>query len=89
MSDFCDSCAAIPGFDCVDCGRNTGQIQEYYMVNDRLWDKTAGKDKDKMLCIGCLEKRLGRKLTPADFTDAPVNGGFMPQSARLRERLLG
>jgi hypothetical protein len=26
-----------------------------------------------MLCIECLEKRIGRRLTAADFTDAPVN----------------
>jgi hypothetical protein len=40
------------------------------------------------LCIGCLERRLGRILTCADFTDAPVN--WMPKwrrSARLNARL--
>jgi hypothetical protein len=30
----------------------------------------------EILCIPCLELRLGRALTAADFTDAPVNDGI-------------
>jgi hypothetical protein len=40
-----------------------------------------------MLCIGCLEERLGRRLNANDFTDAPVNHGFTWQSERLQNRL--
>jgi hypothetical protein len=39
-----------------------------------------------MLCIACLEKRLGRQLTPADFTDALVNRLEFQMSNRLRHR---
>lgn len=42
------------------------------------------------LCIGCVEIRLGRTLTAADFIDAPVNTNPNPRSARsarLTERL--
>jgi hypothetical protein len=61
---------------------------EYYMVHDALW-KLAGMEPDGgMLCIGCLETRLGRKLVRGDFTDYPINSGqLFPQSSRLRERL--
>jgi len=36
----------------------------------------------EILCIGCLEHRIGRTLVANDFTYAP-----MPLSARLRDRL--
>lgn len=28
------------------------------------------------LCLECLTRRLGRPLTPGDFTDAPINEGL-------------
>lgn len=51
---------------CMDCGA----VGEEYNVHSILWDSVVPAD-DKVvqrLCIGCLEKRLGRKLTPIDFT---------------------
>ncbi len=33
-------------------------------------ERSPGGD---FLCFGCLEARLGRKLTPRDFSDAPIN----------------
>lgn len=74
------------GFQCVDCATNTLDGDEYYMVHDHVWEGEAKMDKG-MLCIGCLEVRIGRALTPADFIDAPVN--YIPQrrSARLQDRL--
>lgn len=42
-----------------------------------------------MLCIGCIEARLGRELTAADFSPAPINTGIWhDQSERLATRLL-
>ena len=41
------------------------------------------------LCIGCLEARLGRRLTPADFPEFPVNQPDRFTSARLLDRLQG
>ena len=41
------------------------------MVHDALW-RAAGNVRG-YLCIGCLERRLGRQLVAADFTDAVVN----------------
>jgi len=73
-------------FECTDCGKNTSKINEYYMVHDSVWGAanmetnaafeqglTNIRRPDGMLCVGCLENRLGRQLTPADFTDAEVN----------------
>jgi hypothetical protein len=70
---------------CGDCGIDTIAIGEYYMVRDDLWPLDR---LDGMLCIGCLERRLGRELAATDFDDAPVNrdpGDF--RSRRLRARL--
>ena len=50
-------------FFCHDCGIDT--INEYYMVKHKLWKKAVGRNG--MLCILCLENRLGRKLKPKDF----------------------
>lgn len=74
------------GFNCVDCRINTWVINEYYMIRNNLWSKYG--PQDGMLCIGCLEKRMGRKLTPNDFTNAPVNNDLRDvHSPRLGNRL--
>lgn len=71
-------------FICMDCKVDTMSIDEYYMVHDEIWEE-AVPEFEGMLCIGCLEERLGRELTPDDFpTDLPVNE--MGASIRLKER---
>lgn len=77
-----------PEFMCIDCGINTlTETGEYYMVRDDVW-LAAAEDKNMgMLCIGCLEDRLGRQLNGLDFIDAPINKGVFPQSNRLQLRL--
>jgi hypothetical protein len=52
------------------------------------WQSRAGNGQ---LCIRCLERRLGRALTAADFTAAPINAfahAFL-KSKRLLDRLNG
>lgn len=80
------------GFECFDCSANTLHLDEFYMVHDEIWDSALPKNqRNRMLCIGCLEKRIGRLLTPNDFTDAPINTPgawpFVGQSERLLNRL--
>lgn len=53
----------MSGFECNDCGVHTLDIGEYYMVRGDVWPAGA-----HMLCIACLESRIGRSLTPQDFT---------------------
>lgn len=86
---------------CTDCGWPTvwrGQPGEWYVVHDRVWE-AAGMDPDHLpewgsdgehyyLCVGCLEARLGRELTAADFTGAEVNDpAVMWMTARLAARV--
>jgi hypothetical protein len=74
-------------FKCLDCGINTGDIGEYYSVEDDVW-LLANPQHHGMLCIGCIEERLGRVLTPADFIDYPINyPDPKGKSKRFMERL--
>jgi len=73
---------------CSDCNRDTNVIDEYYMVKDELWEQATATQQADKLCIGCLEKRIGRQLTKHDFNDAPVNElSYGTKSDRLRNRL--
>jgi hypothetical protein len=82
---------------CVDCGLGTYAADEYpHTIKTEVWEQVwVGRRKSwrapgtEILCIGCLEDRLGRRLTRADFTDAPCNDPHRghAMSARLRARL--
>jgi hypothetical protein len=76
-------------FRCRDCRVNTNAIGEWYMVKPDVWAATGIGPKafDGVLCIGCLEARLKRRLTPDDFTACPVNCGRGGKSPRLLRRL--
>jgi hypothetical protein len=73
---------------CLDCGVDTVAVGEYYTLFDDVW-LAANPDYYGMLCIGCLEKRLGRELTPDDFTDCPLNSEKTRETSavRLKARL--
>ena len=73
-------------FHCLDCGIDTSAIDEYYGLRDEVWLQ-ANPDRAGMLCIACLESRLGRRLSPLDFTGGSVNCGR--HSERLRDRITG
>lgn len=53
---------------CQDCSTDN---MDYYMITEDLWDK-YGCD-DRMLCLDCLQKRMGRGLVISDFTNCIVN----------------
>jgi hypothetical protein len=71
MNSLCQDC----GFNTTPCtgkrGCRHGGKWEWYMVRDAVW--TEARAADGYLCIGCLERRLGRPLTSEDFSTAPVN----------------
>lgn len=57
---------------------------EQYMVRDKVWKQAGMEPYGGCLCVGCLEKRIGRRLKPKDFTDHVFNS--TPASERLRNR---
>lgn len=40
---------------------------EAYHVRDSVWKQSGMRPWEGCLCVGCLEKRIGRQLTPKDF----------------------
>ncbi len=75
---------------CTDCGDDTGQrgLKEWYMVRPSTW-KEAAKNGE-ILCVGCLEERLGRYLIPWDFSGYSINDlEEFQRSQRLRNRIHG
>ena len=77
----------VSAVNCDDCRVDVIAINEAsYMVTIPVWQAADG---NRLLCIGCLERRLGRTLVPADFTHAPANRDDSCHSERLRDRLKG
>jgi hypothetical protein len=48
------------------------------MLPDELWATIA--KPNVLLCLRCIERRLGRHLTQADLTLCPFNAGWIPVS---------
>lgn len=63
---------------------------EIYMVFGSIW-RASGVCECKLLCIGCLERRIGRLLHSGDFTRCPLNyenaKRLRPVTPRLLHRL--
>lgn len=57
---------------CADC---QDQCADDYTLKDEVW--LAWADKDERLHLRCFEARLGRPLTPDDFTPASTNRQIM------------
>ena len=58
---------------------------EIYTVRDAVWKRAGMEPMGGCLCVGCLEKRLGRRLRPKDL---PRRDEFniLPGTKRLIER---
>lgn len=83
----CDDCAIdVTPYD--EDGRPTEGAWEWYMVHDAVWE-AASRDGQpaRILCIGCLEQRLGRRLEPNDFANLGINEPGGLESDRLLDRL--
>jgi hypothetical protein len=63
---------------------------EVFMLTDEVWAEAAAEladVPDVMLCIGCIEHRLGRRLTPDDFDwTLTINSPSSIDSDRLADR---
>jgi succinyl-CoA synthetase alpha subunit len=62
---------------------------EVYMVKRAVWKAAKMEGMGGCLCIGCLEKRIGRTLTPNDFPPNHVFNKKYPGSVRLVSRWTG
>jgi hypothetical protein len=59
---------------------------EVYIVRDSVWKQAGMEPLGGCLCIGCLEKRLGRRLKPKDFPKHEFNDSRFPCTDRLYDR---
>jgi hypothetical protein len=74
-------------FPCNDCGLAVLDLAEHYMVLDDVWAASGLGPNGGFLCVGCLETRLDRTLTPADFLACPLNATPEWRSPRLADRM--
>ena len=82
---------------CVDCGRPTTPeaggdsadgTWEWFSVHNAVWDEAeGGRGPNDYLCVGCLEARLGRRLTRHDFSGWLINRASPLDTLRLTLRM--
>lgn len=60
---------------CAVCRQRRGRMTSY-MLLDATWS-AAGLRPDEEAHLECVSVALGRQLTKADFTGAPVNHGIL------------
>jgi hypothetical protein len=75
------------GWLCMDCTNDTYESEEFYMLWNRVW-RSINYKIEGMLCLVCVEKRLGRELTGNDFSKAPINQRQAKICPALASRLL-
>jgi hypothetical protein len=64
--------ARAKGCECMDCGFDIGsEPGHYYMLQADLW-ASINPRIEGMLCIPCLERRLGRKVCDDDLQSLPL-----------------
>jgi hypothetical protein len=73
------------GEDGID--QHINSHSEVYMVRDAVWKRAGMEPLGGCLCIGCLERRLGRRLEPKDFKCGDsFNHPRIPGTERLLRR---
>jgi hypothetical protein len=71
-----------------ETGEFSGMVgfdSEIYTVRDAVWKKAGMEPFGGCLCIGCLERRLRRKLKPKDFLRGHAFNA-LPGTERLLKR---
>ena len=86
-------------FTCSDCAAllavrpagflGSGWDGDWFMVKDSVWRDGQREGKCRFLCVECLERRIGRKLSGADFRRSAKVNFEGKKSRRLRHRMRG
>lgn len=75
-------------------GRGEDAIQEFddrtevYCLRASLWEIATNGNTREILCIGCVESRIGRRLRPKDFSSRNELN-LVPGTDRLISRRMG
>jgi hypothetical protein len=68
---------------CLDCGRNCFLYRrDYYMVTNEVW-VSIGMKRTQMLCMDCLEGRLGHSLEKKEILDCEVTREWNPYTKKI------
>lgn len=69
-------------WQCKDCGKDCSiDDKDYYMVTFELWEKYGVGSE--MLCMNCMEERIGHKLTKNDILKCPITQVFNPYTSAI------
>ena len=63
--------------------------RDWYMVKNSVWRRSQREDPCRFLCVTCLESRIGRKLSAADFRRSAKVNFHLKKSALLHRRMRG
>lgn len=67
---------------CKDCYKDCfDDLKDYYTIKHHLWN-TYGVGKG-MLCMDCMEKRLGHKLYASDILICPLTTEYNPYTISI------
>jgi hypothetical protein len=72
---------------CLDCGVNVIEAGDYCMLQPDIWERQFALGWRDNLCIACIERRLSRELTLADFCCLASVEGFPSGMSRVVARL--
>lgn len=75
-----------PNWACIDCRKDTLANDEHYQLSDHTW-RRANPLIIGVLCLDCVERRLGRPLHAGDFTPAAINATHALRCPPLAQRL--
>lgn len=71
------------GWDCKNCGKDCEKNdKDYYMLKDELWAEIHPQI-DGMLCMDCVEEKLGRKLIADDILICPLTVALNPYTRKI------
>jgi hypothetical protein len=85
LCDGCKACLAIRSFGFGFGGMDA----DWFMVKDAVWRQSQRQSKCRFLCVECLEERIGRELSAADFRRSAKVNFTGRKSDRLRKRMRG
>lgn len=71
------------GWKCNSCGKDCSKNEkDYYMLTHKLWKKIHPKISG-MLCMDCVEEKLGRKLIASDILICPLTVFGNPYTSKI------
>jgi len=67
---------------CADCGKDTFiDPKDFYMIRFELWDIIGVGGG--MLCMDCIEKRVGHALTKNEILPCPLTEYINPYTSKI------